>query len=307
MHLKNVFEESMLCHTCGGETGLVPISYLPNYPMDLTQFSNLTDITIKRLFVLEPSNTCTCRCIHCRRYYERDIFPHISDECEKKFMSFALWRKISDELDDLKQPLDLMLHWRAESFSNPNTVKMFQYLIKKKFQKWIIFDSNLNNLNKNKIEALFKSILEGYDVLQTFEFSFSIDAYDKNVYDKIRTQGKFEQVIRNAKEIIRVRNTLNLNKVHLRIQYIVEPLNYLDTAKFISFWENIINFDLDKIYIKRCHGKWPFSNQIPNLYLTTIKKFSLDEQQKSKPYLLLDLDPEKYYKLDKNKIYNYAD
>ncbi len=294
-HLSGKFPDNILCSRCGGETGEVSRDQIE----DSGNFFNVVDCKINRIYVLEPSNSCSCRCIHCRRYYEREQFPHVSEE--KRFMPFPLWKKAIDYIDHIGDPADIHLHWRAESFTNPQMNRMFAYLLSKGFPKSLILDSNLNNLTPAKIEAMFEAVKVGYQNLVNFDFSFSIDAASRDVYDRIRIGGNFSHVIQNAKNIIAKRNQLSLDKVHLRTQFIVEPANFHETENFIAFWEQYIDPSKDTIYIKRCHGTWPFSAEVPNIYSRVA------ERLRKRPYLKLDLDPNTYYQLSSNKIFTYAD
>jgi radical SAM protein with 4Fe4S-binding SPASM domain len=305
-HYKKDFSKLPLCDSCAGEPGNIPsssIKFLGVKPESPPFFND----KINPCFIIEPSNSCCCSCIHCERSKDPNKYPGVL-KGEERFMEFNLWKKIIDEISESYDSADFMLHWRAESFTNPDFPKMLIYLLEKKnINKVIKLDTTLNCVNEIDLIKLLKSIKKNEDLIEIFELSFSLDAINSQTYEKIRRGGNFIEVKRKIHEVINLRNKLKLFKLALRFQFIIEPINFHHALDFKNYWEKYINKSIDQIYLKKCHGKWDFLERFPNIYNKTLKDFNLFSLAKIDKSIDLDIIPNRYYFADDNQKFLYSD
>ena len=147
--------------------------------------------------VLEPYNVCNLRCIMCP-------YPLMSRKKEK--MSMALYKKIIDDASKNGfKTLSLSLY--NEPFLDDLLFDRIKYAKKKDF--FVIISSNGTSITDAQAEKTIKS---GVDCI-----TFSIDSFDKHIYESIRVNAVFEKTLHNVKKLMECRKDFNVSKPLLTV------------------------------------------------------------------------------------------
>lgn len=141
---------------------------------------------IPKTLVIEPYNLCNLSCVMC---------PYPDMTREKEQMSMDLFRKIVDDaaVNNFKT-LSLSLY--NEPYLDSLFFERIKYAKKKGF--YVLVATNGSSLTEERIE---KTLESGLDCV-----TFSIDSLDKEKYENIRVNAKFEKTINNVKRLIEYRN-----------------------------------------------------------------------------------------------------
>lgn len=215
--------------------------------------------------ILDTTSYCNLKCKMCPQSIE-------NFDRTKGIMDFELIRKIIDELVETKQNVGAILpFWNGEPLMYPNFDKVLKYAAEKK-----VIGSGINSFNMHTNAQLLDSEKSEL-ILETNLFSqilFSIDAYKKETYDKIRQGGNFDKIVENIKQFVKLRRKYQKkNKTlwpTLIFQFIVMGSNYKEAIEFHKFWSNFlkkqkidfqVNYWWDKpttitkdtILLKRCY------------------------------------------------------
>jgi len=132
---------------------------------------------------IEPSSICNYRCIMC---YQIDKSFSNKSSGFMGYMEFDLFKNIIDQIEGKVEAVTLAS--RGEPLLNKNFTKMIEY----SSGKFLGFKINTNaSLLTEKLSHTILSNLEIGTIV------FSIDAADRNLYEKIRVNGDFEKVLKN--------------------------------------------------------------------------------------------------------------
>ena len=132
---------------------------------------------------IEPSSICNYRCIMC---YQIDRSFSNKSTGFMGYMDLDLYKNIIDQIEGNIEAVTMAS--RGEPLLNKNFVKMLEYAS----GKFLGFKINTNASLLS--EELSHTILSNIDI---GTIVFSIDAAEKNLYEKIRVNGDFEKVLRN--------------------------------------------------------------------------------------------------------------
>ena len=131
---------------------------------------------------IEPSSICNYRCVFC---FETDKTFTNKKSGYMGTMNLDLFKKIIDQAENNIEFLSLAS--RGEPLISKNIVPMLKYT-EKKFLNLKI-NTNASLLNEEKIHAVLGG---GVGTIV-----FSADAADKELYSKLRVNGKLEKVLKN--------------------------------------------------------------------------------------------------------------
>ncbi|NIO37319.1 radical SAM protein, partial [Candidatus Bathyarchaeota archaeon] len=86
--------------------------------------------------------------------------------------------------------------------------------------------------------------------------SFSFDGYTKKAYESIRVGSKFEAVLTNIRQFLRIKREMKSKSPHTTIQIIEfesfrEAQDVEQKQKFIQLFDGL---PVDRIYVKRAHN-----------------------------------------------------
>ena len=203
---------------------------------------------------VEPVSSCNLRCVMC--------FQSDKSFTKKPFMGVMkldLFKKVIDEAV-AGGTKAITLASRGEPTMNKNIAEMIEYT-KGKF-----FDVKLNTNGTRLTEDLCHKIIQS----GVTELVFSIDAEKKDLYEKIRLRGKFDNVIENIKMFHRVRKqypssliTTTASGVFFHeeqniesfTKYFEEIVDNVVAVKIQNRWNTYIN-DLHPDLTSPCNYLW---------------------------------------------------
>lgn len=169
------------------------------------------------LFItLEPYNICNLRCIMC---------PYPKMKRKKELMSMDLFKKIIDEAKDLGCTI-VTLQVYSEPLLDPLLINRIRY-IKSKGMKAGFF-TNAILLNEKMALKILKL---GVDFIK-----FSVDAGNKEDYEKIRVGGNWETVKNNIISFYKERKRRGLEKPKISIFMIKQIFNEKNIKSHKDFW-----------------------------------------------------------------------
>ncbi len=171
--------------------------------------------TAKRLperLWIEPIVACNLRCPGCGREL-------IAASRKRQTMPFETYKSV---IDQLGPGLRLLLFYDyGESFLHPRAADMLRYA-KHVNEKMLIHCSTNGLLLRD--EAKQREVIEtGVD-----ELLFSVDGASQEVYEQYRVGGDFEAVVKVMESMVRLRNSLGLEKPRIMWRYILFRWNDSD-------------------------------------------------------------------------------
>ena len=168
----------------------------------------------------ELNATCNLRCPMCPLSVESN-----NDKKDILF-PFDIFCSIID--DGVSKGLKaIKLNYLNEPLLRKDLEKFIDYA-KKAGVLDIYFSTNGLLLTEDRILSLVES---GLDRIQ-----ISIDAYSKDVYDKIRPGSNYERVINNVLNLIDIRKRLNSITPLIRVNFVRTELNEHQLEDFVNFW-----------------------------------------------------------------------
>jgi radical SAM protein with 4Fe4S-binding SPASM domain len=202
---------------------------------DRLGFSESELLLFPKYLHLETINSCNARCVMCGINFEEKSFTLMTDE---------LFTKIVNELkEEILHIEKVMPYLDGEPLLDKNIFSRITEL-KKIGIKVVNIATNASLLNNNKIEECLNSGLD--------EIYITIDSMDKKKYEIIRKGLKFESVLDNTINLIKMRNE---KKSHLkvRIQLISQKLNEAEVDSFVTYWKSKLR-PTDEVVIQRGHN-----------------------------------------------------
>ena len=185
---------------------------------------------------LEPTNICNIKCEMCPN-------SHIPGD-QKGKMQFSLYKKIIDEVGSFLDEL-YMFH-RGESLIHPQLPEMIKYA--KERGILVKLNTNATLLTEKKSREILES---GLDLI-----SFSVDGYEKEVFERIRVGAHFGRVIDNVRAFLRLKKRGNFEHPLTQIE-IMEFLAYSGTnivERRSNFFKNFDGLLFDRVVIRTPHN-----------------------------------------------------
>lgn len=187
-------------------------------------------------FWLEPTNICNIKCEMCPN-------PLIPRE-QKGMMDFALYEKIIDEASSFAN--EVYVFHRGESLIHPELHRMISYAKEKGLL--VKLNTNATILSEEKSRKILES---GLDLI-----SFSIDGYEKEVFERIRVGAHFEKVINNVRTFLQLKKERGYERPLTQIE-IMEFLSYSGTdvrKKRGSFFNKFKGLSFDRTIFRKPHN-----------------------------------------------------
>lgn len=196
---------------------------------------------------IEISSVCNLRCVMC---YQKDKTFSSKSNGFMGYMNFELFKKIIDEIEGKLEAVTFAS--RGEPTLNPELEKFLKYS-EGKFLG-LKLNTNATILSEKIINILLSSDLE--------TLVFSIDAANKEMYEKIRVNANFEKILKNLEMFNKIKNKNYKNsKLKVRIsgvlindQQNLEQIKnfYKDLADEFAFvnynpWESSYENDINDI------------------------------------------------------------
>lgn len=194
---------------------------------------------------LETTYVCNLRCIMC---------THGTPEKRPRrpaLMDFELFRSVIDEGEKyglraigLDQEGDPLLHPRLKEF--------IDYACSKGVSD-IMINTNALVLDEHKTDMLLHSGLS--------RIHFSLDAYTKETYDKIRIGSDFDKVKNNILSFCERKRELEMELPVTRVSFVKMSINEHELEDFVSFWSQHVDF----IAIQEFNNPYPNDKNLEKL------------------------------------------
>lgn len=189
-----------------------------------------------RYYEIETVNACNAACRMCtvNKWGKND----------DPFMSDALFRKMADELIDYRDVVRTVnLSRDGEPLMDRKLEEKITYL-KKGGIKHITFSTNAALLTKKRAVSLLDSGLD--------EIMFSIDGLKKETFEKIREGLKFEKIVGNVLQFIKLRDN-TLSKVKIRVRMVIQRENLPEVERWGRYWRGVLQRE-DSVHAKNVHS-----------------------------------------------------
>ncbi len=200
-------------------------------PEELKQIKRNPSACIGGLLSIEINSTCNLKCIMCNRgNYDKinlgpmdiDMFKFIIKNIERNLFYFD----------------SIQLFFNGEPLLHPYFDKLIDFLREKNVNNQlfrnVIIDTNGQFLTPRISQKIIK--------LGRVSITFSLDAFSKTTYDKIRRGGDFERVISNIKFFLKNQvKVYNHHSLFSKLQFIIMEENQHEVSQFARFWSEYLH------------------------------------------------------------------
>jgi len=170
--------------------------------------------------LIEPTNHCNIRCALC------PVTEGLKRP--KGQMPFDLFKQIIDEVADY---VFLILLWDwGEPFLNPRVYDMIRYARSKNIQLM----SSTNGHVFSRMDNAVKVVDSGLDSL-----IFALDGISQSTYEKYRSGGSLEQVIRGIRNVVSAKKEAGSRTPLVNIRFIVMKHNEHEVPLLPGFAKNL--------------------------------------------------------------------
>ena len=175
--------------------------------------------------LIEPNAACNLKCPMC--------FQIDKSFTRKPFMGIMKWelfKKVVDEANEIGVGA-ITLASRGEPLMHPKFSEMIQYISKKENIFELKINTNGSFLNEKICHDIFKS--------RVTTVVISADHYEKEKFEELRKNSKYEKIIENVKLLYSIREKFYHDvETEIRISG-VDFYKELDREKFENFWKPI--------------------------------------------------------------------
>lgn len=175
-----------------------------NFPMDI---------------IVETCSYCTIKCIYC---------PQPNLKRPKGVMDFTIFKKIVDEISQESPASRLWIAILGEPLlRGDELVEMLQYAKMQGIEN-IHVNTNATCLAQDLTHKLLTCGIK--------EIIFSIDAYAKETYDKIKIGGDFYKTVKNIEYFLSMKKKKGFKNPAVIMQFIVVDENEQEVEAFKKYW-----------------------------------------------------------------------
>ena len=208
---------------------------------------------------IEPTTACNLRCPECPsglRSFTRETGNLKTD----------FFTKTIDEL--YKDLIYLIFYFQGEPYINPNFLDMVSYANKKGI--YTITSTNGHFLNDANAK---KTIESGLD-----RMIISVDGTTQEVYENYRKEGKLENVLAGAKNVVKWKKKLKSSTPHIIFQFLVVKPNEHQIPEIYKLAKEI---GVDEVKLKTAQV---YNYEHGNELIPTIEKYSRYRQKDDGTY-----------------------
>ncbi len=188
---------------------------------DATNLDLVTDFPLQIDFELNYS--CNFTCPMCTWNSEST-----EGKGKQTWFDFEVFKEVIDE-GVSKGLKSIRLNYINEPLIRKDITKFISYARKAGILD-IYFSTNGSLLTDDAIRNLIDSGL--------FRLQVSLDAVTKETYEKIRTGGNYDDVIKKVLRFLEIRNELNVKLPTLRVNFVKTDVNKNELDDFVKFWED---------------------------------------------------------------------
>lgn len=284
-HIKGEFEKISICEKCEGQTSPTIkdqdiVDYLKDMKLEeeilpylkrvknplYKKYVNKIKKLIPLMITLEITNKCNLKCVMCK--------VHDKDVLKQQFMDIKTIKKNLKSFEKINVD-ELRIFFWGEPLLHPNFNEIINECAKINNIPYIAFDTNATQLTKDKADAILET---GKSI--PIHILISLDAINKETYNKIRIGGDFKEVMKNVRYLIDKRTELKLKYPKIMPQIIVMKENSHEIKQFVKFWKSY--FKEKGIKIKYVLNKsWAQEDSINIRPLTEQEDYVGDLQKKA--------------------------
>ncbi len=213
--------------------------------------------------VVETTNVCNLRCIHCPQGQGLPECPHYRPE----YMSWDVFKKMIDEISQHKITL-MRISPAGEALVHPQFLDQIAYA-KGKGVGPIDLTTNALTLDNQAIE--FGQRLPGKTILdRLFDhgldvIDISLDAASKAAYERIRVRSNYHRVWASIHRLLYLREAKK-SPMKVMLSIVDQPEAKGEVEKFVEYWTPLV----DRVLVR------PY---LPNLGLTGQKPGDISEKK----------------------------
>jgi len=196
---------------------------------------------------IEPASVCNFKCVFC---YQADRSFSSTSKGYMGMMDLDLFKNVIDEVEGNIESITLAS--RGEPTLNRSIGKMLEYCNDKFLGMKI--NTNASLLTDKMIHTILSNDVQ--------TVAFSIDAADKELYEKLRVNGKFEKTLRNVERFNEIKakhyptsrlvtriSGVKVNEMQDVDKQVEMWSQYADIVAFTNYipWENSYNNPLSEV------------------------------------------------------------
>lgn len=214
---------------------------------------------------LELTDHCNLRCRMCSQSMREEA--HGAPE---SFMPFETWRRALQGLAGMPD-VDLCPHWLGEPTLHPRFDAFVEYAFAanrgNRLFRHFKLHTNAVVLPPDRAARLVRLAAAPGQAPDTFRaVHFSIDAFSRDAYAKVKGADKRELVYRNVRRFLELRADAPRPVAHLAL--VVQADNHGEVGAFVEHWGGMLDrigrrwrlasdwpaFDADAIYVRRLNA-----------------------------------------------------
>lgn len=176
----------------------------------------------------EPTTACNLRCPECPSGLR--AFTRPTGNLKENF-----FQKCMDEL--AKDLMYLIFYFQGEPYINPSFLDMVKYASDRGI--YTITSTNAHFLNDENARRTIESGLN--------RLIISVDGTTQDVYEQYRKEGKLENVLRGARNIVKWKNEMKSSTPHIIFQFLVVKPNEHQIPEIYKLAEEI---GVDEVKLK---------------------------------------------------------
>ena len=168
---------------------------------------------------IETTNICNFKCTFCsNQFIPIDDHAYITED------------KVYKVLDEGKENglYGVKFNMRGEPTLHKELAKFIRYAVDSGLVD-VYFNTNASKLDEEKSVELIKSGLT--------RITFSIEGYTKDYYEKVRVNGKFDEVVKNIRRFHYLRDKLGSKTPRIRISGVLLPEMKQNLSDYLNFWK----------------------------------------------------------------------
>jgi MoaA/NifB/PqqE/SkfB family radical SAM enzyme len=187
--------------------------------------------------IMENTSVCNLRCIHCphgQGWSDREDYHAL-------YLDFDLYKKAIDEIAENKIAL-LRFAPEGEALVHPQFMDQIAYAKKKGISPLNLTTNGLtlDNPSVEDGKKLGKSMMERLLELGIEIIDISLDAANKESYEKIRVQSNYHRVWSNIHRLLYLREKMKA-KTKIMLSIVDQPESHDEVKDFVKYWTPLVD------------------------------------------------------------------
>lgn len=220
--------------------------------------------------VVETTNVCNLRCIHCPQGQGYPDMPHYHAE----YMTWDVYTTMIDEIAENTYTL-VRFAPAGEALVHPQFIDQIAYA-KKKGIKPLNLTTNALTLDNPAIEDGVrlpdKTILERLVDLGLDVIDISLDAATKEPYERIRLRSNYHRVWANIHRLLHYRE-VKKSSLKVMLSIIDQPEAKGELEKFVDHWTPLVDRVLVRPYLRNLGLTQPKPGDMVERYSKNIERW----------------------------------